>query len=63
MTADSPIVEEVRRRAMELSARFDHDLTKYAAHLRELQAKHQARVVNQVTVIRSQPIAASSEAS
>jgi phosphoserine phosphatase len=53
MKADSPIVEEVRRRRMEISARFDHDLEKYAAHLKEIQRQYQDRVVNQVTVIRS----------
>jgi hypothetical protein len=52
MKSDSPIVEEVRRRRMEISARFDHDLEKYAAHLKEIQRQHQDRVVNQVTVIR-----------
>jgi hypothetical protein len=53
MNADSPIVEEVRQRAMELSARYDHDLRKYAAHLREIEARYRARVVNQITVVRS----------
>ena len=51
--ADSPIVAEVRQRAMAISARFDHDLEKYAAHLKEIQRKHQDRVVNQITVIRA----------
>jgi hypothetical protein len=37
MKADSPIVEEVRRRRMEISARFDHDLEKYMAHLRDIE--------------------------
>jgi hypothetical protein len=53
MKADSPIVEEVRRRRMEISARFDHDLEKYLTHLREIERQYQERVVNQVTVIRS----------
>lgn len=52
MTADSPIVAEVRQRAMEISARFDHDLDKYAAHLKEIERQYQDRVVNQVTIIR-----------
>ena len=52
MTSDSPIVAEVRKRAMEISARFDHDLEKYAAHLKEIERQYQNRVVNQVTVIR-----------
>jgi len=50
--ADSPIVAEVRQRAMDISARFDHDLEKYAAHLKEIERQHRDRVVNQVTVIR-----------
>jgi hypothetical protein len=52
MKADSPIVEEVRRRRMEISARFDHDLEKYAAHLKEIERQCQDRVVSQVRVIR-----------
>jgi hypothetical protein len=52
MTADSPIVEEVRRRRMEISARFDHDLEKYLTHLRHIEHQCQERVVSQVTVIR-----------
>ena len=53
--SDGPIVDEVRRRAMELSARYDHDLHKYAEHLRELEAKYADRVVNQITVVPSPP--------
>jgi phosphoserine phosphatase len=53
MKSDSPIVEEVRRRRMAISARFDHDLEKYAAHLKEIQRQHHERVVNQLTVIRA----------
>ncbi len=52
MKSDSPIVDEVRGRRMEISARFDHDLEKYIAHLKEVERLHQDRVVNQVTVIR-----------
>ena len=52
MTSDSPIVEEVRRRRMEISARFDHDLERYIAHLKEVERRYQDRVVNQFTVIR-----------
>ena len=52
MNADSPIVAEVRKRALEISARFDHDLEKYAAHLKEIERQYGGRVVNQVTVIR-----------
>ena len=52
MEADSPIVAEVRKRAMEISARFDHDLEKYAVHLQEIERQYQDRVVSQITVIR-----------
>jgi hypothetical protein len=52
MKADSPIVEEVRRRRMEISARFDHDLEKYLAHLREIERECHDRLVSQVTVVR-----------
>ena len=53
MSADSPIVEEVRKRRCELSERFGHDLRAYYEHLREVQANHQSRVVDQITVVRS----------
>ena len=52
MSSESPIVDEVRRRRMEISARFDHDLEKYLAHLRDIERGCQERVVSQVTVIR-----------
>ncbi len=55
MTADSPIVEEVRRRAAELSARFGDDLRRYAQRLREIETQHAERVVDQVTVVKSPP--------
>jgi hypothetical protein len=53
MTADSPIVEEVRKRRCEISELFGHDLDAYCAHLREEEAKHRSRVVDQITVVRS----------
>ena len=53
MSGDSPIVEEVRRRAMELSKQFDHDLRKYAEHLRAIEEKYRDRLVNEITVVRS----------
>jgi hypothetical protein len=52
MSEESPIVDEVRRRAGALSARFDDDLAKYVAHLREVQRQHSDRVVAQVRVVR-----------
>jgi len=52
MKDDSPIVEEVRRRRMEISARFDHDLERYLTRLREIEHRFADRVVSQFTVIR-----------
>jgi hypothetical protein len=52
MKADSPIVDEVRQRRMEISARFAHDPEKYLAHLREIEQECCDRVVGQVTVVR-----------
>jgi hypothetical protein len=51
MSADSPIVEEVRARRCELSARFGHDLRAYCEHIRDVQTKHQIRIVDQVMVV------------
>ena len=53
MKDESPILEEVRERALGLSKRFRDDLRAYAEHLRELEAKNIARVVSQITVVRS----------
>jgi len=53
MTADSAIVEEVRQRRSALSARFEHDVYKYAEHLRKIQAENASRVVGQLTVVAS----------
>src|SRR5438094_211801 len=39
--------------ALEISARFDHDLEKYVAHLKEIERQHPERIVNQVTVIQA----------
>jgi hypothetical protein len=52
MNADSPIVEEVRKRRCELSERFGHDLRAYCEHLREVQGNYQLRIVNQITVVQ-----------
>ena len=51
MKSESPIVEEVRRRAQEISERFGHDLQAYARHLKEIEEKYRDRVVSQVTVV------------
>ncbi len=53
MSSDSPIVDEVRQRAMEISARYGHDLDKYFEHLLEYQKKFQDQLVDQVTVVKS----------
>lgn len=51
MMNDSTIVQEVRQRAMEISARYDHDLKKYYEHLRQLQAARADRLVSQLRVV------------
>ena len=51
MKTDSSIVDEVRKRAYEISERFAHDLRAYARHLKEIEEKHRSRVVSQVTVV------------
>jgi hypothetical protein len=53
MTYESPIVQEVRERAMKISERFGHDLHKYCEYLREQEKKHPERVVDQIVIIRS----------
>lgn len=53
MSVDGPVVDEVRKRAMEISARYDHDLEKYFRHLLEYQKQFQGRLVDQLTVVRS----------
>jgi hypothetical protein len=62
MNADTVVVEEVRRRAMEISARYDNDLHKYAEHLRAIERSNASLVVDQVTVVRSGPVPAEVEA-
>ena len=52
MKEETPIVDEVRRRASQLSARFDDDLQKYVEHLRDLQDRYADRVVDQLRVVR-----------
>jgi hypothetical protein len=51
MTADGPIVEEVRQRRHQISERFGHDLQAYGRHLKEVAQKYKSRVVSQVTVV------------
>ncbi len=56
MVEESPIVREVRERAMQIEARFGHDLHKYCEHLREQEKKHPDRIVDQVAVVRSKAL-------
>jgi hypothetical protein len=63
MNSDSAVVEAVRRRAMEISARYDHDLRRYAEHLQTIEKEHEALVVDQVTVVRSQPVSVGGDGS
>lgn len=53
MSPDSPIVEEVRKRAAEISASFGDDLHRYCDHLRDVQSRQPGRLVDQITVVRS----------
>ncbi len=59
MSYESPIVQEVRERAMKISERFGHDLHKYCEYLRDQENKHPKRIVNQIAVIRSKDFHAS----
>jgi hypothetical protein len=52
-SSESPIVDEVRARAASISARYGHDLRKYAEHLAELQRRNPDRVVDQPRVQKS----------
>lgn len=55
MKDPSPIVEEVRSRAAEISRRFGDDLVRYAEHLKEVQDRVRDRVVDQITVVPTKP--------
>jgi hypothetical protein len=55
MSTDGPIVDEVRRRRTEISARFDDDLERYCQHLLEVQEKLKDRLVSQITVVPKEP--------
>ncbi|MBN1342319.1 MAG: hypothetical protein JXQ73_06545 [Phycisphaerae bacterium] len=61
MGGDSPIVDEVRQRRMELSAQFGHDLKRYGEHIRALQEQYRDRLVSQITVIAAKPARKSSK--
>jgi hypothetical protein len=52
MKPESPLVQEVRQRRMDLSAQFGHDASKYFQFLQKAQQKYRRRLVSQVTVVR-----------
>ncbi|HLQ45369.1 MAG TPA: hypothetical protein VK137_11610 [Planctomycetaceae bacterium] len=52
MNTESAIVDDVRRRASEISEHYGHDLKAYAAHLKEIESQHADRTVGQVRVVR-----------
>ena len=52
MSTENAIVDEVRRRAIEISERYGHDLKAYAAHLKEIESLCVERTVGQVRVVR-----------
>ena len=58
MNTESTIVEDVRRRALEISACYGHDLRAYAKHLKEIEGQHPNQTVGQVRVVRDPVIAA-----
>jgi hypothetical protein len=43
-TEADDVIEEIRQIRMEISARFDHDIHKYAAYLMERQKEHSERL-------------------
>jgi phosphoserine phosphatase len=51
-SSESPVVDDVRTRAMSISARYGHSLRRYAAHLAELEAQQRERLVSQPRVER-----------
>ena len=56
MTNESPIVQEVRQRAEQISRRFKHDLHEYCQYLREQEKKHPEKMVDQIAVVQSTAI-------
>ncbi len=61
MPKESPIVREVRERAMQIEERFCHDLHQYCQFLREQEQTHSERVVDPIVVVSSNHIAQSGE--
>lgn len=56
MTEESPIVREVRERAMQIEERFCYDLHQYCQFLRDQEQTHPERVVDQIVVVSSKPL-------
>ena len=52
MNTESEIVDDVRRRAIEISERYGHDLKAYATHLKEIEGQHPDQMVGQIRVVR-----------
>ena len=53
MKTESTIVDDVRRRALQISERYGHDLKAYATHLKEIEGQHPDRTVGQICVVRN----------
>ncbi len=53
MSADSSIIDEVRRRRYEIGERFGDDLRAYCDQLRDVEARYASRLVSQVAVVPS----------
>ncbi len=44
MNAADQAIEEIREVRRRISAKFDHDIVKYLAHLRELERQHPEQI-------------------
>jgi len=55
MSGDSPIVQEVRARRMEISRECGHDPQRLFEELRRDQERYRHRLVSQITVVPSNP--------
>jgi len=55
MSADSPIVDEVRERRRQISKQFNDDLDEYCEHVRQLQKQYGDRLVDHLAVVRTMP--------
>ena len=53
MSADSPIVDEVRERRRQISKQFKDDLDEYCEHVRQLQKRYGDRLVDRLAVVRT----------